>query len=154
MHYPSLELSTADIYFWKSQPISDKNFLSLIIDGPERHSSYLPITRPTPSLSTMPNYTYLLATLALAVAATSSTASSAGPTKDIVQLAESVKDLSTLVTAVVAANLTSALEAKGPYTVFAPTNEAFAKLPAATLKRLLDPKNIKELQVRTGDRRY
>ena len=97
----------------------------------------------------MPNYTYLLATLALAVAATSSTASSAGPTKDIVQLAESVKDLSTLVTAVVAANLTSALEAKGPYTVFAPTNEAFAKLPAATLKRLLDPKNIKELQVRT-----
>ena len=67
-------------------------------------------------------------------------------TKNIVQLAQSVKDLSTLVTAVIAANLTAALEAKGPFTVFAPTNEAFAKLPAAYLKRLLDPANIKELQ--------
>jgi uncharacterized surface protein with fasciclin (FAS1) repeats len=67
-------------------------------------------------------------------------------TKNIVELAQSVKDLSTLVTAVIAANLTAALEAKGPYTVFAPTNEAFARLPKATLDHLLDPKNIKELQ--------
>jgi len=37
------------------------------------------------------------------------------------------------------------LEGKGPFTVFAPTNEAFAKLPAATLKHLLDPANVKEL---------
>jgi len=83
---------------------------------------------------------------ALALAATASVGSAARPSKNIVELAESVKDLSTLVSAVVAGNLTSALEAKGPYTVFAPTNEAFAKLPAATLKHLLDPANIKELQ--------
>jgi uncharacterized surface protein with fasciclin (FAS1) repeats len=40
----------------------------------------------------------------------------------------------------------TALSAPGPFTVFAPTNEAFAKLPKATLDHLLDPKNIKELQ--------
>merc|ERR1719487_1631433 len=67
-------------------------------------------------------------------------------TKNIVDLAASVKDLSTLVTALKAGNLTSALSGKGPFTVFAPSNEAFAKLPKATLDHLLDPKNIKELQ--------
>merc|ERR1711907_739278 len=67
-------------------------------------------------------------------------------TKDIVDLAASVKDLSTLVTALKAGNLTGALSGKGPFTVFAPTNEAFAKLPKSTLAHLLDPKNIKELQ--------
>jgi uncharacterized surface protein with fasciclin (FAS1) repeats len=127
---------------------NSREFFIGIIDILDRSFSFSHHLTHVRSLSTMPNYTYLLATLALAVAATSSTASAAGPTKNIVELAQSVKDLSTLVTAVVAANLTSALEAKGPYTVFAPTNEAFAKLPAATLKRLLDPKNIKELQVR------
>merc|ERR1711990_1187594 len=79
-------------------------------------------------------------------AVTTSLAAPAAPTKDIVDLAASVKDLSTLVTALKAGNLTSALSGKGPFTVFAPTNEAFAKLPKATLDHLLDPKNIKELQ--------
>merc|ERR1712222_83565 len=69
----------------------------------------------------------------------------AAPTKNIVQLAESVKDLSTLVTALTAGKLVTALEGKGPFTVFAPTNEAFAKIPADELKKLLDPKNIKTL---------
>ena len=69
----------------------------------------------------------------------------AAPTKNIVQLAQSVPDLSTLVTAVVAGNLNGPLSGTGPFTVFAPTNEAFAKVPAATLTHLLDPKNIKEL---------
>ena len=72
---------------------------------------------------------------------------SAAPTKNIVELAQSVPDLSTLVTAVVAGNLNGPLSGTGPFTVFAPTNEAFAKVPAATLTHLLDPKNIKELQV-------
>jgi uncharacterized surface protein with fasciclin (FAS1) repeats len=67
-------------------------------------------------------------------------------TKNIVQLAQSVPDLSTLVTALTAGELTTTLSSKGPFTVFAPTNEAFGKLPAATLAHLLDPKNIKELQ--------
>merc|ERR1712147_420082 len=67
------------------------------------------------------------------------------PTKNIVQLAESVKDLSTLVTALTAGKLVTALEGKGPFTMFAPTNEAFAKIPKDELQKLLDPKNIKEL---------
>ena len=69
------------------------------------------------------------------------------PTKNIVELASSVADLSTLVTALVAGKLTTALSGKGPFTVFAPTNEAFAKLPKATLAHLLKPENIKELQL-------
>lgn len=64
---------------------------------------------------------------------------------NIVQLAQSVPDLSTLVSALVAGKLTDVLSGPGPFTVFAPTNEAFAKLPTVTLTRLLDPKNIKEL---------
>merc|ERR1711865_261344 len=64
---------------------------------------------------------------------------------NIVQLAQSVPDLSTLVTALVDGKLTDALSGTGPFTVFAPTNKAFAKIPAATLTRLLDPANIKEL---------
>lgn len=64
---------------------------------------------------------------------------------NIVELAESVPDLSILVKLVVAANLTSTLESPGPFTVFAPTNEAFESLGSETLERLLDPKNKDEL---------
>merc|ERR1719478_1459841 len=66
--------------------------------------------------------------------------------KNIVQLAASTKSLSTLVAALKAGQLVSALEGKGPFTVFAPTNAAFAKLPKATLNSLLEYKNIKTLQ--------
>merc|ERR1712166_1583091 len=61
-------------------------------------------------------------------------------------LASGISDLSTLVTALKAGELTTALSAKGPFTVFAPTNKAFAALPNGTLAHLLDPKNIKTLQ--------
>jgi transforming growth factor-beta-induced protein len=81
----------------------------------------------------------LTSTLAMMAAA------AAAPTKNIVELAQSVPDLSTLVTAVVAGKLVDTLESAGPFTVFAPTNEAFAKVPNATLAYLLDPKHIKEL---------
>lgn len=57
--------------------------------------------------------------------------------EDIVELAESQPDLSTLVEAVVAGKLTKTLSGTGPFTLFAPTNEAFAKIPAADLKKLL-----------------
>merc|ERR1712216_588537 len=67
------------------------------------------------------------------------------PSKNIVELAVATPDLSTLVTALKAGNLVGALSSKGPFTVFAPTNEAFAKLPKSALDHLLDPKNIKEL---------
>ena len=66
--------------------------------------------------------------------------------KNIVALAAGDKDLSTLVAAVTEAHLVSALEGKGPFTVFAPTNEAFAKLPSGVLSKLLKPQNVGQLK--------
>jgi len=63
----------------------------------------------------------------------------------IVDLAVATPDLSTLVTALKAGKLVDTLNGPGPFTVFAPTNEAFAKLPKAVLDHLLEPANIKEL---------
>ena len=82
----------------------------------------------------------------LKISATNGTTVAAAPTKNIVELAQSVPTLSTLVTAVVAANLTGVLSSPGPFTVFAPNNDAFAKVPADILKHLLEPRNIAELQ--------
>merc|ERR1719326_316006 len=67
------------------------------------------------------------------------------PTVNIVKLAESVKELSTLVAAVVAGGLADTLSSPGPFTVFAPTNEAFAALPAGVLTKLMKPQSKKEL---------
>jgi uncharacterized surface protein with fasciclin (FAS1) repeats len=61
------------------------------------------------------------------------------PSKNIIQNAENSKDHTTLVAAVKAAGLVDTLEGKGPFTVFAPTNEAFKKLPAGTVEKLLKP---------------
>jgi len=66
--------------------------------------------------------------------------------KNVVQIAEGSKDHSTLVKAVVAGELVDALSNAGPFTVFAPTNEAFDKLPAGTLDNLLKPENKADLQ--------
>jgi uncharacterized surface protein with fasciclin (FAS1) repeats len=67
------------------------------------------------------------------------------PAKNIVETAVSAGQFTTLVTALKAAGLVGALEGKGPFTVFAPTDAAFAKLPAGTVKTLLEPKNKKKL---------
>lgn len=67
-----------------------------------------------------------------------------GP-KDIVGTAASIEDFSTLVAAVKAAGLVEALQGDGPFTVFAPTNEAFAKLPEGTVATLLKPENKQQL---------
>jgi uncharacterized surface protein with fasciclin (FAS1) repeats len=67
------------------------------------------------------------------------------PTKNIIQNAVKSKDHTTLVTAVKAAGLVKTLEGKGPFTVFAPTNAAFDKLPAGTVDTLLKPENKAEL---------
>merc|ERR1712039_1141987 len=64
---------------------------------------------------------------------------------NIVELAQSVDDLSTLVAAVVAGDLVETLSSPGPFTVFAPTNEAFSALPAGTLDSLLKPENKDQL---------
>jgi uncharacterized surface protein with fasciclin (FAS1) repeats len=63
------------------------------------------------------------------------------PNKNIVENAVNSADHTTLVAAVKAAGLVDTLEGPGPFTVFAPTNEAFAKLPAGTVDNLLKPEN-------------
>ncbi|WP_373504878.1 fasciclin domain-containing protein [Aestuariivirga sp.] len=63
------------------------------------------------------------------------------PSKTIVENAVNSKDHTTLVAAVKAAGLVETLSGAGPFTVFAPTNEAFAKLPAGTVDNLLKPEN-------------
>jgi uncharacterized surface protein with fasciclin (FAS1) repeats len=68
------------------------------------------------------------------------------PSKNIVQNAVNSKDHTTLVAAVKAAGLVPTLESAGPFTVFAPTNAAFAKLPAGTVDTLLKPENKDKLK--------
>jgi uncharacterized surface protein with fasciclin (FAS1) repeats len=63
------------------------------------------------------------------------------PSKNIIQNAVKSKDHTTLVAAVKAAGLVDTLEGKGPFTVFAPTNAAFAELPAGTVDTLVKPEN-------------
>ena len=65
--------------------------------------------------------------------------------KDIVDIAASNKDFSTLVAAVKAAGLVDTLKSDGPFTVFAPTNAAFAALPEGTVESLLKPENKAKL---------
>lgn len=67
------------------------------------------------------------------------------PTKNIIENAVNSKDHTTLVAAVKAAGLVETLSSKGPFTVFAPTNEAFAKLPAGTVEMLVKPENKETL---------
>ncbi len=67
------------------------------------------------------------------------------PQKTIVENASQASNLTTLVAAVKAAGLAETLSGEGPFTVFAPTNEAFAKLPAGTVDDLLKPENKDQL---------
>ena len=98
--------------------------------------------------------TAAVSTLVLAGCSSSSTSSGSSPTPaptsasasptaagTIVEVASAAADFSTLVAAVKAAGLVDTLNGAGPYTVFAPTNEAFAALPAGVLDKLLLPEN-------------
>merc|ERR1712232_416286 len=69
----------------------------------------------------------------------------AEPTVNIVELAQSVKSLSTLGAAVAAGDLADTLSSPGPFTVFAPTNDAFGALPEGTVDTLLKPENKDQL---------
>jgi uncharacterized surface protein with fasciclin (FAS1) repeats len=100
--------------------------------------------------STLLTATILLAAPLLAAAQSMSMSADADPmvggaamypAKNIVQNAVNSKDHTTLVAAVKAAGLVPTLESPGPFTVFAPTNEAFAALPAGTVTTLLKPEN-------------
>ena len=83
----------------------------------------------------------------LAVLALGATSAHAGaPAKSIVTIASEAGSFKTLVAALQAADLVGALDSKGPFTVFAPTDEAFAKLPAGTVESLLRPENKAKLQ--------
>src|SRR6478672_637214 len=83
--------------------------------------------------------------IALPIAAAEMTVQVGGapmyPSKNIIQNAVNSKDHTTLVAAVKAAGLVDTLSGAGPFTVFAPTNDAFAKLPAGTVDYLLKPEN-------------
>ncbi|CAM3522197.1 MULTISPECIES: fasciclin domain-containing protein [Halomonas] len=68
------------------------------------------------------------------------------PERNIIQNAVNSGDHTTLVAAVKAAELVDVLQGEGPFTVFAPTDEAFAALPAGTVDTLLQPENIEQLQ--------
>lgn len=83
------------------------------------------------------------------VACSAASLIASGPTagtKDIVDTAVGAGQFNTLVTALKAANLVDALRGDGPFTVFAPSDEAFAKLPKGTLESLLKPENIDQLK--------
>jgi uncharacterized surface protein with fasciclin (FAS1) repeats len=68
------------------------------------------------------------------------------PQPNIVEVAIGAGDFETLVAAVTAAGLVETLSGPGPFTVFAPTDAAFAKLPAGTVETLLQPENLAQLQ--------
>ena len=91
--------------------------------------------------------TRLLAVSAAAILAvtTPAIAGGAGPSGNIVAAASASPDFKTLVAAVKAAKLVDTLASKGPFTVFAPTNDAFAKIDPATLQNLLKPENRDQL---------
>ena len=91
----------------------------------------------------------LLASVAFATVPTATAGDHAKPvhaaTVDIVDTAVSAGAFNTLVAAVQAAGLVDTLKSDGPFTVFAPTDEAFAKLPAGTVESLLKPENRDQL---------
>jgi uncharacterized surface protein with fasciclin (FAS1) repeats len=87
-------------------------------------------------------FAQMTATLAITVASVSSAFAA---DEDIVDVAVNAGTFNTLVAAVSAADLVATLQSKGPFTVFAPTDEAFAALPAGTVENLLKPENKGQL---------
>ena len=83
--------------------------------------------------------------LALSVGLGGSASAESMPDKDIVQTAVSAGSFKTLVAAVQAAGLVDVLKSEGPFTVFAPTDDAFGKLPVGTVEYLLKPENKEKL---------
>ena len=103
----------------------------------------------TTSFPRLRRASWLSATLAvgaLGFAVVPATHAGDAPAKDIVDTAVAAGSFKTLVAALQAADLVGALQGKGPFTVFAPTDEAFAKLPAGTLESLLKPENKDQLK--------
>lgn len=87
----------------------------------------------------------LTLTALVAASALLGVARAESPGKDIVAVASGAGSFNTLVAAVKAAGLVETLQGAGPFTVFAPTDEAFAKLPKGTVENLLKPENKEKL---------
>ena len=114
-------------------------------------SGFSSCEKPSPaaraSSSSMPSTTSLVALTCLTIAAAAPShhrkrdSRGASPTKNIAELATATPQLSTLLAAVKAAGLVETLAGEGPFTVFAPTNKAFAKIPKTTLDGLLADKD-------------
>lgn len=90
--------------------------------------------------------TTLFAAAALLLPISSHAEMAEKPSKTVVEIAAGNDSFSTLVAAVKAAELAEALSGEGPFTIFAPTNDAFAKLPEGTVETLLKPENKEKLQ--------
>jgi uncharacterized surface protein with fasciclin (FAS1) repeats len=88
---------------------------------------------------------YIVVAAVAAVSLALASADSRAAQKDIVQTAVDAGQFKTLAAALGAANLVDTLKGSGPFTVFAPTDEAFAKLPAGTVENLLKPENKDQL---------
>jgi uncharacterized surface protein with fasciclin (FAS1) repeats len=91
------------------------------------------------------SFTLAFAAIALVTGYPSVQAADEATPQTVVAIAAGNPDFSTLVAAVTAAGLAEALSGEGPFTVFAPTNEAFAKLPEGTVESLLEPENKEKL---------
>jgi uncharacterized surface protein with fasciclin (FAS1) repeats len=96
-------------------------------------------------LATSPKTVLFAAIVALVGLTWAASPRAAGHEKDVVDTAVAAGQFNTLVAAVKAAGLVETLKGKGPFTVFAPTDAAFAKLPAGTLDSLLKPENKDQL---------
>jgi uncharacterized surface protein with fasciclin (FAS1) repeats len=89
---------------------------------------------------------FAIATLVTMTVMVSNPRAATAQTRDVVDTAVAAGSFTTLAKALTAADLIGTLKGKGPFTVFAPTDEAFAKLPAGTLESLLKPENKARLQ--------
>lgn len=104
------------------------------------------IPRKRPLLALLFAQAFLLALFIFAVPASAGHhAESKGHDKDVFDVAAASGDFNTLVAAIQAADLVDTLKSDGPFTVFAPTDEAFSALPAGTIEYLLKPENKDEL---------
>lgn len=96
-------------------------------------------------MKNLPHLRFLTPLIALVALATLSVGANAKTPKDIVSVASGAGEFKTLVAAVKAAGLVETLKGPGPFTVFAPTDSAFAKLPKGTVEELLKPENKAKL---------
>jgi uncharacterized surface protein with fasciclin (FAS1) repeats len=96
-------------------------------------------------MKNLPQFRFSTPLIALVALATLSVAAHAKTHKDIVAVASGAGEFKTLVAAIKAAGLVETLKGPGPFTVFAPTDSAFAKLPKGTVEELLKPENKAKL---------